>query len=121
MMNDFEKNRAENIQFLERQIVALRQEVNALKPLATKWTPTVSSEMDPSGQSTNLTMHFGGKCGGATISADTLLSMSETDLTTAVIDTLADAFIKDQFRALISAEIKKIQNTTKVLSGAGKW
>lgn len=120
-MNDFEKTRIDHVHLIERQMAALQAEVADLKPLATKWAPTAGSEMAIGGKEARVTLHFGGKSASAAINSEMLVRLSETDLTTAVIETLSKTLIEEQFRDIISAEVRRLQLTARTLDKAGKW
>lgn len=122
MMNDnFEKTHIDTVQLMESKIKALQREVADLKPLATKWTPQIASEMLDGGQECKITLHFGGKAQAIMVRTEAILATPLTDITSLVLDKLSETILESQLRDLVTGEIKKLQDTAKVLNKAGKW
>ncbi len=121
MNEDFEKVRMENIQLLERQIIGLQNELAEHKPKSKAWTPIADSSVLQGGDFVKVLLTFNNITHAITIPSTTLLQNSETDVVTALIEDFGQKFIFDQFRDIISPEVKKLQSTVLTLSKAGKW
>ncbi|MBT9138802.1 MAG: hypothetical protein DDT31_01379 [Syntrophomonadaceae bacterium] len=118
-MDDIEKTRVEYVVRLEEQVIHLKRQLDAAKPLADKWTPVVNSEN--LGDSLRITMAFGGKRATASIKNDTLLTSDATSLTSSVVDSMIQNLVFNQLTPIVRPIIDAAQYTVGQVDNAGKW
>lgn len=119
-MEDFEKNRAEHVLFLETQMQALQAQLAEAK-LAEPYLPKVNAVTDVNTSVTTVTVSFGGKHVSLALTAETLQTTPVSDVVSACIDSLYVNLIADAFKPFLRPEIERIAKGVQGSVGAGKW
>lgn len=119
-MEDIEKNRVEYVARLEQQLEHLQRQLAEAKPLADKWTPIASGEIDPD-NNVRVTLAFGGKRTTATIGVSSFASHTAQDLAYSIANTLAESMLVEKIAEVVRPEVERLLPAAKALGGAGKW
>lgn len=119
-MSDFEKNRASHVLHLEAQTQNLQRQLSELQAQA-KWIPAANTVLDPQTEEARITLAFAGKRVTVTLPYSAIRQMDVTSATSAVIDSMYQNLIADQFREIIKPEIEKTIKGVNSVTAAGKW